>query len=107
MKYTPGPWMVGGPYPSVTVCCTPDEYDAENWEMIAELWNWKNGEAPEEVKANARLIAAAPQLLAALEANMNWIGRPPVDRYSYDSERERAWEMGEQALAAAKGVSDG
>jgi hypothetical protein len=45
----------------------PDEYDAENWEMIAELWNWKNGEAPEEVKANARLIAAAPELLAALE----------------------------------------
>ena len=41
-------------------------------------------------------------LLAALKANMDWIGRPPVDRHSYDSKREDAWEMGKRAIADAE-----
>jgi len=65
MSYTPGPWGVFGPYSSVTIWQdTGSEYESQ----IAELWNWKNGEASEEVRANARLIAAAPELLEALDS---------------------------------------
>jgi hypothetical protein len=80
--------MVGGPYPSVTVCCTPDEYDAENWEMIAELWNW----------TNARLIAAAPELLAALE-----MAHDEIDKHGlWVHFHEEQYDQIMQALAAAK-----
>ena len=69
MTHTPGAWVTGGPYPTVSVCTI--DSDGE-WFPITILWDWndhkRNGEAPEEVKANARLIAAAPDLLAACKA---------------------------------------
>ena len=62
-KHTPGPWVVGGPWPAVNVCYI----DAENhWESIVELWKYTDGEAPAEVKANANLITASPEMFDAL-----------------------------------------
>ena len=46
-------------------------------------------------------------LVEALEDNMNWIGPPPVDKYSYDSLREDAWAKGKAALALVEGDKDG
>lgn len=56
--------------------------------------------------ANARHIVHCvnthADLLAALEANMNWLGAPPTGPHEYDSVREAAWELGRAALAKAK-----
>ena len=41
-------------------------------------------------------------LLAALKANLDWIGPPPTDPHSYDSKREDAWKLGKAAIAAAE-----
>lgn len=41
---------------------------------------------------------ASELLLEALIANMAWIGPPPIDKYSYDSARENAWELGKKAI---------
>jgi hypothetical protein len=63
-KHTPGPWAIerltNGAYPR-TVITHQTNYRAC---IVADLHNASlNGEA----EANARLIAAAPELLAALE----------------------------------------
>ena len=60
-KHTPGPWSV-----TETFCnnaCNRLVVKRKTWggEVVADL-----GEAPDANRANARLIAAAPELLAAL-----------------------------------------
>lgn len=64
-KHTPGPWYIhdlrGIRGPISISCVTPDHIS------VADIGpGMENTEA--EVLANARLIAAAPELLAALEA---------------------------------------
>jgi len=56
-QHTPGPWHVTGDY-----------VRNENDGLVGEALNlWANVKTPtDERKANARLIAAAPDLLAAL-----------------------------------------
>ena len=56
-KHTPGPW---GPR------SLPDMVGTENM-LIASVYPM-HGDAPEECEANALLIAAAPDMLAALQA---------------------------------------
>ena len=69
MKHTPGPWIVGGPYPAVSVIYPVGSDDTgDRFKLITQLWDWEHDDPPEEVKANARLIAAAPELLEACEA---------------------------------------
>ena len=65
-KHTPGPWM---------------ESSFEVWSPLngkrfgKVVANLRRAEAPDdEARANARLIAAAPDLLAALEAIVNYQG---------------------------------
>jgi hypothetical protein len=57
-KHTPGPWTVGGP--------TGYFYQLEINPSIGKVYG-----AGEELKANARLIAAAPELLEVLEELMS------------------------------------
>ena len=70
-KHTPGPWIYG---PEVGPDCT--RIDAENGLVIAavrsrEITSWEQSRPiyswSEEGAANARLIAAAPDLLDELE----------------------------------------
>ena len=70
-KHTPGPWIYG---PEVGPDCT--RIDAENGLVIAavrsrEITSWEQSRPiyswSEEGAANARLIAAAPELLDALQ----------------------------------------
>ncbi len=58
-KHTPGPWIVSDS--SEGLCIT-----MEHGVRIAELYGVPSGRAPETPEANARLIAAAPELLEAL-----------------------------------------
>jgi len=57
-KHTPGPWHIGKRYPSGAI------YD----EKGGEICGFSNLLHPAEIAANARLIAAAPDLLSALRA---------------------------------------
>lgn len=71
-KHTPGPWRVESGTTLVWGRC--DEDDVSTYGMgipVAEAKigsSWRNGPSvsAEEAEANARLIAAAPDLLAAL-----------------------------------------
>jgi hypothetical protein len=87
LKHTPGPWKVsradltaqGFGYSRFirTTCKTP----MDNAEHIAHVCALDN---PKEDAANARLIAAAPELLAALEKARDWValvyeGKPGHD----------------------------
>lgn len=58
--HTPGPWQVGDTWAGVTRFV---ERLGQQPGYVAEA----RGSSPEERDANARLIAAAPELLAALE----------------------------------------
>lgn len=73
-KPTPGPWQAGRPDTRTTSTVTGKwVYDsADRYIAIAAC---EDGMAQEELMANARLIAAAPQLLAACEAVMDWYDR--------------------------------
>lgn len=59
-KHTPGPWSVGRAGPNK--CPTVGD---DHWLMVAMV---VYGEPPHPTAANAKLIAAAPELADALEA---------------------------------------
>lgn len=93
VKHTPGPWVVG-----VTVDRTHGDWPVFRLRGLED----PNPDGA-EVQANANLIAAAPDLLAALEA---------MDRYFFiedhtedgDPEAYRAlYEQARAALAKARG----
>jgi len=82
VKHTPGPWTVGGP-----VAYGRDILGADDiWVGNAHGPHDGKGGFPTdtELEVNARLIAAAPELLAALEDTMCrvcdlYIGEPERD----------------------------
>ena len=75
-KYTPGPWTVDiqGASSYVRECQTSP---FEKGQMIAKTWG----------ETNARLIAAAPEMLEALENALAWIDRS--HKYGSDMESSR------------------
>jgi hypothetical protein len=100
-QHTPGPWATNGP----ALIVTNDAWHHE----IAIVKNQNNNHSgsnvsPEESEANACLIAAAPELLEALELLMNsrWLS---ID---HDYNRTRAaCDLREVAIAAinkARGI---
>jgi len=73
-KHTPGPWKVaGGPSWEETEACYHIVDSKKGW--VAQLWNKyeEDFKSREESKANARLIAAAPEMLEALEKVKEYI----------------------------------
>lgn len=67
-KHTPGPWRSerskGGLKAKIS---------GENWNYFAKVWIATNGEVCADGEANARLIVAAPDLLAACESAVEFI----------------------------------
>ena len=88
--HTSGPW-----YP-VTLGASPDHSWAIDSELveIARLSEWPDHKA--EAEANARLIAAAPEMLAALEELL-------ADKYLADPINADRMEKARAAVAKAKG----
>jgi hypothetical protein len=95
----------GGPWYPVTLGASPDHSWAIDSELheVARLPEWPDNQA--EAEANARLIAAAPDLLAALEKIL--VGLSPAS-----VEVQREWlpelcqvcrEIAKNALAKVKG----
>ena len=69
--HTPGPWRVS---PSgILVCTADDDRPHVNIAIIEDNGNDALAPMPNEVAANARLIAAAPELLAILEDTRDWL----------------------------------
>lgn len=86
-KHTPGPWHVGTKEAHHCV------YDARGWQIADASPLGKS----DDTKANARLIAAAPDLLSALEKTLSWLT-------SYPGEGAlKAYEQAQAAIAKATG----
>ena len=86
-----------------------DKQDAPQWTVgkICEcLVILPNRNTPEETEANAHLIAAAPDLLAALQAVLSTyrtFRNVPKDLQEWTCIDDEAFEQGLSAIAKAKG----
>jgi hypothetical protein len=87
-NHTPGPWGITGDRDAVEAQCPGAPYKI----IIAETIGYKHVRVP-----NAILIAAAPELLAALEYIMAW----SPDGAKWDVETARS--MARAAIAKARG----
>lgn len=71
-KHTPGPWRVEQGTTLVWGNCNPDDHSTRGMgypiadARINPSGNWSTGPYADEGEANARLIAAAPEMLEAL-----------------------------------------
>jgi hypothetical protein len=76
MKHTPGPWIVieGGPLEGDTVITTQARL-AGDIIPIVDMDTDYEGEIGIEQEANAKLIAAAPELLEACSTMAEWFKR--------------------------------
>ena len=94
-KHTPGPWQI----------CSSDDgrpyiRAGESGPIVAKAYRATVGHGPLPGTANARLIAAAPELLAALEQLVRMdLGLDCCDT----DEQARRWAVGRAAVAKAKG----
>ena len=94
-KHTPGPWKHTY-MPRLSVIHGP------NGEHVADTGAWRDDEHP-EMRANAHLIAAAPDLLEALEL-LHDETRDYVEINSLgDPWHNRSMKMARAAIAKAKG----
>ena len=122
MKHTPGPWVVGEPHPT-NACAYVRAAGTNKGEEVATLYYCnvggvigRDGIWPEQPNrdANARLIAAAPKMLDALEKAAEFIH----DQYAcleaqalggelLSKEARPIWAILSEAIAEARaGESD-
>lgn len=115
-KYTPGPWSVEGPpennaacyhegnrFAIISECYDPDDVDHEEpmYPTIAEVWPAEG----DTDRADAYLIAAAPDLYEALESLVNECRMEKVEGH-YDAQGydfAGCLAMARAALAKANG----
>ena len=90
MKHTPGPWVVDPAVRQGFTVYAPKEG------FIVGTQDEEGRYGAIESEANARLIAAAPELLEALKSVIAWLDAPDESAFS-DSELARA------AIAKATG----
>lgn len=91
-KHTPGPWKINWPDWDYEWECYHDpdagdyegyaSIDGEGWSQLAKVSVMVNGDEDEAGKANARLIAAAPDLLLACKAALLKFKHSPLDKIS-------------------------
>ena len=96
-KHTPGPWHYADSMGDREIRSSVDI-------TIGEVLGDGNSycqEEEEERLANAQLIAAAPDMLEALESEEAW--RRETDELKASKLRGHAWTLRTQALAKAKG----
>lgn len=65
MSHTPGPWVVDKSCLEDYTGDTPISINTDKGESVADAWSFN---APKSAVANARLIAAAPEMLEVLQA---------------------------------------
>lgn len=85
-KHTPGPWHVGDQGAGYPVRAEQPKWQGGGRAICACRPANRTNEAHQEAHANARLIAAAPELLAALEQALAVHG----DHYSWGPDARAA-----------------
>ena len=65
--HTPGPWTIGAEYPAPAGGKDVEINAKDHGALALVVVEMESGERPEELAANARLIAKAPSMLTALE----------------------------------------
>lgn len=96
-KHTPGPWRQevwrDEPYDPFVL----ELLDGDNHTVLSR-------ETLEETVANARLIAAAPELLAALKAMLALVPRDKLHPFGYTEEpQDKANDLAREAIRKAEG----
>jgi len=95
-KHTPGPWFAVGAQVEIEDDSVPDICTCDPQVMRQSHLDWH----PRTVDANARLIAAAPELLEALECYVEKVA--DLNRYGVMIETSLR-KKAEAAIAKAKG----
>ena len=93
VTHTPGPWAHG--FDSLNATWNVMDADARMYTTVKPRGN----QNPAEIEANARLIASAPDLLAALEA-LTQLG---TDDNGAIIVGPRGWELAQAAIRRARG----
>ena len=70
-KHTPGPWVISATDDTVVI-------DATGREVAAIDGDYNDPDTWPQMEANARLIAAAPELLEAARAAYEWLDNLPI-----------------------------
>ncbi len=103
-EHTPGPWQViidddGNPLSGRPSVFAADEYDCSivHWDGFVQEY-FRSARGDKEIHANARLIAAAPELLEALE-NLLAVNE------GEGGTRYHAQDIARAAITKAKGAS--
>jgi len=103
-KHTPGPWRViidddGNPLSGRPSVVASEELDCAivHWDGFVQEF-WRSARGDKEIHANARLIAAAPDMRAALSVARMYLS-PRRD----DPMAAAALEVVESALSLAEG----
>jgi len=114
-QHTPGPWQAikWSSHAQTTVVTAPWAAvirlgkHFKSGAVIAECQGARSGYLDDEAEANARLIAAAPELLEALEQQMHMIrdGWIPPDYYKDQALTERETEIWNLACEAFRDSS--
>jgi len=100
VAHTPGPWKSDrGVDDDPTRCFVTQAIQGQPEYVIAEIQNGAPGDCLETEVANARLIAAAPDLLLASREILSNYG-PPSE---YDQPYREMWERLSTAIAKAEG----
>lgn len=103
--YTPGPWRLIDATGDELAITTDDRMDSDIVPIVEVEINWEEAFDMEQ-RANARLIAAAPELAAEIDAAWDALGKAqaPATDHIYDSIRQLAEER--DALAAELAEKD-
>ena len=111
MRHTPGPWKFEIRNYQAMVTTERDDIDMV---VASNLFDEELDPELEEVEANARLIATAPDLLEALQSllaslenidfsHLDYLAREDGDGSVYD---RIPWELTEKAIARATGKEE-
>ncbi len=100
MKHTPGPWMIDGI--SRDILAPDGELLATAYQMTVDV-DEEMANPDDTGVANARLIAAAPELLDALKAIHEGAARTISDSGDYSYALDRILQTAEAAITKAQG----
>lgn len=106
-KHTPGPWVVQDETVIWTAVIDPPETSYDIGVPVADLWVSKSFVGPaynrDEVAANARLIAAAPDMYEALEDLISSLEITWRNGFSAVEDVQKELEFARTAIRKAKG----
>lgn len=99
MSHTPGPWVLNG-WDVVKSGCVEVKDGLHTFPALAAIHNGDGKLCMEEINANARLIAAAPELLMACRM---LVALEDGDAHEADTSWKQARKIMRSAIAKAEG----